>query len=457
MMMRLSSVAEAVNGRLLGADASLLGVATDSRADCTDRLFIALKGDNFDAHDFVDAARGRGAAALLVTRPVDIGLPVVIVKDTDKALTKLAAWWRAQFAIPMIGITGSVGKTTVKEMVAAIFAQFGQGLVTIGNLNNEIGVPLTLLRLRDADQYAIVEMGMNHAGEIARLSQLVEPSIALITCAAAAHLEELGTVAAVAEAKGEIFSGLQIDGVAIINADDRHVQMWRDLAANHKITTFGLDSAADVSARCELFKHYSLVHVSAGAEEFSVRLPVPGKHNVRNALAAIAIALAANITVEQIIKGLAEYKPIAGRLNLKKVGQLTVIDDTYNANPASMLAAMDVLAEHHPSTLIVGDMAELGASTVLEHRRLGEEAAAKGIDRLLACGLFAHNVVEKFGQSAQSFSTQQEMIDYLTRNPVTMGTVLVKGSRSAKMEKVVEYLIAANESQSQINFNEGGA
>jgi UDP-N-acetylmuramoyl-tripeptide--D-alanyl-D-alanine ligase len=455
-MMLLSNIASAVNGRLEGKEVRVRGVTTDSRADCTERLFVALKGENFDAHDFIRSAENRGAAAVLVERSVETCLPTIHVANTGVALSEMAAWWRAQFAIPVIGITGSVGKTTVKEMVASIFAEFGKGLVTKGNLNNEIGVPLTLLRLESDDLYAVIEMGMNRAGEIDRLSKLTKPTIALINNAAAAHLEELGTVAAVAEAKGEIFSGLQDGGTAIINADDRHIELWRELAGRFRIITFGLDNQADIGGRCELYQRHSLIHVEGVSQAFTVKLSVPGKHNVRNALAAIAVALAAQVPVTKIIAGLAEYRPIAGRLNLQKVGELTIIDDTYNANPASMQAAIDVLAEYHPSTLIVGDMAELGASTVLEHRRLGEIAAAKGIDQVLACGQFADQVIEKFAGIAHSFKTQDELLGYLARNPVTAGTVLVKGSRSAKMEQVVKFLVAANESQSQIKFVDGG-
>ncbi len=454
-MMRLASLASACHGELTGVDVSLNGVTTDSRADCTDKLFIALRGENFDAHDFVDQAEMRGATALMLEHEVDSNLPSIKVANCHQGLKDIAAWWRAQFVVPVIGITGSVGKTTVKEMTAAIFAELGDGLVTEGNLNNEIGVPLTLLRFDVDDQYAIVEMGMNQAGEIARLTELTRPTIALINNAAAAHLEGLGTVAAVAEAKGEILQGLQADGIAILNADDRHVQLWRGLASNSEIMTFALDADADVKGRCELYQERSVLHVEHLGDEFDINLPVPGKHNVANALAAVAIARAARLPVSKIIAGLEAYQPIGGRLNFKQAGKLTIIDDTYNANPASMAAAIEVLAQHEPSTLIVGDMGELGAVAKSAHREVGAMAHAKGISQLMACGEFAADVVAGFGDKARAFANQDQLTEHLSAQPIMTGAVLVKGSRSAKMERVVTFLVASNESQAPINFAEG--
>lgn len=450
--MSLAEIALACGGQYdaKNTDCKVKGITTDSRKSCANQLFVALRGNRFDAHDFVEQALNQGASAALVERDIDADVPTIKVENTLTALGHIAAWWRSQFVVPVIGITGSVGKTTVKEMTASIFIESGQGLITTGNLNNDIGVPLTLLRFKQDDAYAVIEMGMSHAGEIAYLSKLVRPTIALINNAAAAHLEGLGTVAAVAEAKGEIFEGLDENGVAVINVDDRYAQLWLALAESKRVITFGLDGSADVSASCELFKEYSLVHATALSDQFTFRLSVPGKHNVANALAAIAVAVAKGCSVNQIIQGLEKYRPIAGRLKTLKAGRLTIIDDTYNANPASMRAAVDVLAAHQNATLILGDMGELGMSTQAEHESLGAYISSRGISRVLACGSFAPFVAEGSGGKMEGvFSNQTELLDYLEGNPVVNGTVLLKGSRSAKMERVVEYLVTVNESQSE--------
>lgn len=444
-MMQLSQVSQAVNGDLVGLSAALDGhaildgIAINTRADCDNRLFIALKGDNFDAHEFVAQAEQAGASAVMLERVVETNLPAVMVESTHEALLNLAAWWRSQFVVPVIGVTGSVGKTTVKEMLGAIFSQVGKGVVTEGNLNNEIGVPLTLMRLGGDDLYAIIEMGMNHAGEISRITGVAKPTIALINNAAAAHLEGLGTIEAVAQAKGEIFEGLSPDGVAIINRDDVFAPDWLDLVGSRRVISFALKADADVSADYTVSKKALLMRVRAFGDDFDLQLNTVGEHNVRNALAAIAVAVAANIPVDRIKAGLENYRPLPGRLNLSRVGGLTLIDDTYNANPASMRAAIEVLVQYPDHCLIVGDMAELGTATEYEHRRLGEVAAELGIKKLLACGKYANLVVQAFDQDAVAFADQSKLVRYATRN-LTTGTVLVKGSRSAKMEKVIAAL-----------------
>ena len=440
--MQLAQVAQAVHGQMLGADVLLKGVTTDTRADCQDRLFIALKGENFDAHDFVEQAQMSGAGAALLEQKNDsIQIPSVLVDSSQRALSDLAAWWRAQFVLPLIAVTGSVGKTSVKEMLASIFAQLGNGLVTHGNLNNEIGVPLTLLRLDKDDQYAIIEMGMNHAGEIARLTDIAKPTIALVNNAAAAHLEGLGTVAAVAQAKGEIFQGLSTDGVAVINLDDEYSDTWLQLAKDHRVTTFGLDSAADVIASYALSTSGISLNVKAAEAEFSVEMSVLGEHNVRNALAAIAVSLAANVPPQCIIAGLNLYRPVGGRMTIHRLPTITVLDDSYNANPASMQAAIKTLSQFEGSTLIVGDMAELGAATEQAHTELGQYANRFGIQNLYACGDFSALVAAGFGDGARAFATQQALINALAEAEQIQGAVLIKGSRSARMEKVVNFLI----------------
>lgn len=439
-MMQLSQVSAAVNGQLLGEDVFLKGAVIDSRADCAGQLFVALDGDHFDGHEFLNQAQSNGAVASLIEKPVANQLPQVLVRNSHQALQDLAAWWRAQFVIPVIGITGSVGKTSVKEMLACIFAELGKGLVTHGNLNNEIGVPLTLMRLEQDDAYAIIEMGMNHAGEISRLTNISKPTVALINNAAAAHLEGLGTIEAVAHAKGEIFEGLSEDGVAVINVDDSYAPLWLDLVGKRKVVTFGLQSA-DVSATYKLRTDGLQMVVTIFDQSFDLDLPLIGKHNVQNALAAIAVASAANIPNDAIINGLSKYHPIKGRLNVIKTNGFTLIDDTYNANPASMRAAIETLAQFDDSTLILGDMGELGEASVQEHMQLGKTAQEQGIGRVYACGAYAEQALVHFSGTSKNFAKQEDLMTYLGRIDFAPGAaVLVKGSRFTEMENVVEFL-----------------
>ncbi len=443
-MMQLSQVSQAVDGQMIGKDVALLGLTTDTRFQCNDQLFVALKGENFDAHDFVAQAEHAGASALLVEHEVDSELPKVIVVDCHQALKDIASWWRAQFVIPVIGVTGSVGKTSVKEMLGCIFSEIGQGVVTQGNLNNEIGMPLTLMKLDKDDRYAIVEMGMNHAGEIDRLTRIAKPTIAVINNAAAAHLEGLGTVEAVAKAKGEIFAGLSDDGVAVINADDTYANLWRELIGERHSWSFGFSESADVRAEYETKQYGLKIKVKAPEQEFKVKLATFGKHNVSNALAAIAVALCANIPAKLIAAGLEKYRPINGRLTITKIDGITIIDDTYNANPASMQAAIEVLSDYQNSVLIVGDMAELGEGVDAAHRDIGRQAAKYKIDSLYACGEFSQSVVSEFNGSSEAFETQEDLInaldDRLSKLNSVRPTILVKGSRGAKMENVVAHL-----------------
>jgi len=450
--MRLSQVAAVLNGDIVGHEVVLNGISINTRDDCTGRLFVALKGENFDAHEYVDQAERAGALALVLERNVESTLPSIVVDDTHQALKVLASWWRSQFVIPVIGITGSVGKTSVKEMLACIFAQAfaqtGEGIVTHGNLNNEIGVPLTLMRLLPKHHYAIVEMGMNHAGEISRITNMAKPTVALVNNAGAAHLEGLGSIEAVAHAKGEIFEGLSADGVAIINHDDDFADLWHELAKRHKVISFALKSDADVTATYVSNESGLELAVSAFDESCKIELSALGEHNARNALAAIATALAANIPLSKIQAGLEAYRPISGRLNVSTINGTVLIDDTYNANPASMLAAIKVLTAYSDNTFIVGDMAELGAASESEHKQLGETAAKCGVTRLFACGEYASFVVDNYllnasGKAqAKAFKQQNDLIDYVRKQGINQGAILVKGSRSAKMENVV---IALNE------------
>jgi len=438
-MMRLSQVAHAVSGQQIGADVMLRNISINTRDECHGRLFVALKGDNFDAHQFVSQAEHAGAGALMVEQEVETSLPTVTVKSTHQALADLASWWRSQFVLPVVGVTGSVGKTTVKEMLACIFAEFGRGVVTKGNLNNEIGVPLTLMRLATQDRYAIVEMGMNQAGEIGRLSAMAKPTIALVNNAAAAHLEGLGSIEAVAKAKGEIYQGLSADGVAVINNDDDFADLWSELAENHSTITFGLGEGADVTASYKEKKSGLVIKVNAKGKKLKIKLNTVGEHSVRNALAAVAVAIAAKVPVENIEAGLAKFKSVKGRLNIQTIAGVNVIDDTYNANPASMRAAINVLVEYDDNLLIVGDMAELGAAAKTEHKVLGKQAAARGVKALYACGEYASLVASEFGDGAVVFESQEALLKQLNVDALS-GTILVKGSRSSRMERIVEAL-----------------
>ncbi len=437
MMMTLSQAAIAVRGKVLGADVSFDAVSTDSRNIRAGDLFIALRGERFDGHEFVADCHQRGAVAAVVSVPVEGAGPQLLVEDTRIALGKLAADWRARFAIPLAAVTGSNGKTTVKEMLAAILrAAAGSEsavLATEGNLNNDIGLPMTLLKLREGHRYAVAEMGMNHAGEIAYLTRIGRPSVALINNALAAHLEGLGSVEGVARAKGEIFEGLADDGVAIINADDPHAPLWRSLAKGRRIQTFGLDQTADVSASYQLHADSSDIRITTPMGPVQVRLPAAGLHNVRNALAATAAALAMGVSLEAVATGLQGFGGAKGRLQRKPgLSGCTVIDDTYNANPASMRAAIDVLAAcpgHR--VLVIGDMGELGANAREMHEEIGRYAAEARLDGVMTLG----EMSPAYG--GMHFDRPESLVAELKKQLDTNTTVLVKGSRFMRMERVV--------------------
>lgn len=410
----------------------------DSRAVQTGDLFLALKGERFDAHDFVPQVVGKASAAL-VARPVNAPIPQVVVPDVGLALGQLAKFWRQQFTKPVIGLTGSNGKTTLKEMLTAILRQQGQTLATIGNLNNELGVPLTLLNLRADDQFAVIEMGANHFGEIDYLTHLVLPKVAILNNAGAAHLEGFGDLAGVARAKGEIFAGLAADGVAVINADDAYAAYWRDLNKQRRLLSFGF--AADADLRGELSLDRQLI-IHYGADSISVYLKLLGKHNQLNALAAAAGATALGIPLAVIKQGLESLQPVKGRLNPKqgKHGGL-VIDDTYNANPSSAAAAVAVLAEQQGrKILILGDMAELGATGEQLHFEIGQRAKAANIDEIYTLGRLSRLAGQAFGEGAYAFQDLAELLAALQPKLTLDTQVLVKGSRSARMERVVEAL-----------------
>jgi UDP-N-acetylmuramoyl-tripeptide--D-alanyl-D-alanine ligase len=444
--MTLAAAARVLNGTLHGADTTFAGVSTDTRSLQRGELFVALTGPNFDGHAFLEAAANQGAAGAVVARADHARLPVVEVADTRLALGKLAAYWRRQFRIPVIAVTGSNGKTTVKNMIAAILIGRGATLATQGNLNNDIGVPLTLLRLREGDQYAVIEMGMNHAGEIDYLTRLAQPTVALVNNAAVAHLAGLGSVEAVARAKGEIYAGLGPDGIAIVNADDDYAGLWRRLAAPRTVLTFGLERPADVSADYTLDPQGSTIRLHTPQGGITMRLSLLGRHNVMNALAAGSAAVAAGASLADIQAGLEKLKAVSGRLEVKRgVRGARVLDDTYNANPGSLAAGIEVLrAAGGERLLVLGDMGELGPTAADIHRRVGELAKRVGIERLYAVGELSREAVAAFGEGARHFGSHEELVTDLRQVLHAGMTVLVKGSRLMKMERVVAGIVEAD-------------
>jgi len=442
--MTLAAAATVLQGTLRGSDAEFSGVSTDTRTLARGNLFVALVGPHFDGHGFVSEAAGKGAIGALVSRDLEADIAVVQVADTRLGLGQLAAHWRRQFPIPVIAVTGSNGKTTVKNMIAAILNVAGPTLATQGNLNNDIGVPLTLLRLRQGDRHAVIEMGMNHPGEIDYLTKLARPTIALINNAAAAHLAGLGSVEAVARAKGEIYAGLAADGIAVINADDAYADLWRELAAPHRVITFGLDRPADVSAEFQLDAGGSTIHLKTPHGGISMRLSLLGRHNVMNALAASSASLAAGVSLADIQAGLEKLRSVTGRLEVKRgLNGARVLDDTYNANPGSLAAGVEVLkAASGERVLVLGDMGELGDAARDIHRRVGLLAKSLGIEQLYAVGELTQDAVEAFGKGAQHFTSHEALIENLRACLHAGMTVLVKGSRLMKMERVVAGIVA---------------
>ncbi|KJV36350.1 UDP-N-acetylmuramoyl-tripeptide--D-alanyl-D-alanine ligase [Luteibacter yeojuensis] len=440
-MMRLSAVALWTRGRLQGADAEVTGFAIDTRKLKAGDLFVALPGEHVDGHDYVAAAAKAGAVAALVTRPVAVDLPQVIVNDTQLALGDLASATRAQGNVRVIGITGSNGKTTVKTLTASILSRHGRTHVNAGNYNNEIGMPLTILAMPADTQYAVLEMGAGKPGDIDYLAAIARPDIGLVNSIAAAHLERMGTIEGVAETKGALYQSLPADGVAIINADDeRFAGFFTGLAGSRRVLRYALSHRADIGADIVEERidgtHFVL---STPHGDGDVRLPLAGRHNVANALAAAAIAVALDVPVATIVDGLEQVPHVAGRLNLEPMpGDWTLIDDSYNANPGSAAAAIETLAlARGERWLILGDMAELGTDTLKMHAATGALARQRGIERLLATGVKSAAAVEAFGAGAQHFATQEALVEAACAQIHEGVTVLVKGSRSSGMERVV--------------------
>nr|WP_306606301.1 UDP-N-acetylmuramoyl-tripeptide--D-alanyl-D-alanine ligase [Azonexus sp.] len=437
---------------MLGDDVALDGVSTDTRSVAAGQLFVALRGERFDAHDYLSQAVQAGANAVLVADAarVPAGVAAVLVDDTRLALGRLATAWRARFAIPVIAVTGSNGKTTTKEMIASILkAAFDDAvLATRGNLNNDIGLPLTLLGLGAEHRAAVIEMGMNHPGEIGYLAAIGAPTVALVTNAQRAHLEGMGDLDEVAREKSTIFDGLAATGVAVINADDGYAGFWRQQAGTRKVRTFGIDQPADVHGTVRQHGLEIRLELVADEGQASIVLGIPGRHNARNAMAAAAACLAAGVPLAAVTAGLTAFAGVKGRLQ-RRAGKLgaVILDDTYNANPDSVRAGIEVLAATiGRKVLVLGDMGEIGEASGQYHDEIGGYAKSQGVDRLFALGDATQQAVRNFGDGARHFCHVDKLITAVNKELGPETTVLVKGSRFMKMERVADALVAGEES-----------
>lgn len=442
--MSLKDIAEILSAEYIGENIIVKGLSTDTRTIKGGELFLALKGPTFDGHNFIKVALEKGAVACLVQDKVDAE-NVVTTHDTHQALGLLAKAWRKKFKNPVFAITGSNGKTTVKEMIASIVNQTQSVMATHGNLNNDIGVPLTLFRLNESYDAAVIEMGANHSGEIGYLTNITLPDIAVITNIGSAHLEGFGSIENTAKAKGEIFQGLSKSGTAIINADDQFFDYFKDITSQYNTLSFGFKNKADISCQCQSGTEGSYLKVTTPEGDCDIKLKLLGIHNVMNALAAIAASVAADISLEQIVKGLESLEPVSGRLQIKRgLNNSCVIDDTYNANPTSLHAALNVLqgfsGKHF---LALGDMGELGDSADALHVDAGIYAKESGIDSLYSIGKLAAKAAKEFGRNGFCYDKHEDMIDALRDELSQDVTLLVKGSRGMHMENVVNALTMA--------------
>jgi UDP-N-acetylmuramoyl-tripeptide--D-alanyl-D-alanine ligase len=451
MKRTLSDAARAVGGQLVGDDHRYRDVASDSRTLEPGALFVALRGPNFDGREFVAAAAERGAIGAVVEAAVPHALPQIVVPDALRALQRLGQAWRAQFTLSLVAVAGSNGKTTAKEMTAAILSRMGACMATRGNLNNHIGVPLTLMRLEASHRSAVVEMGANRIGDVAELVRLARPTVGLITNAGAEHLEGFGNLDGVAQGEGEMVSCLEPSATAVINADDAYAGYWRGVAAAGRILTFGVHANADFMAK------NSVLAIEHGefATRFTLECPLGqrlitlkagGEHNIGNALAAAAAASAAGASLEEIVLGLADFRAVAGRLQLKAGARDSwIIDDSYNANPSSVRAGLEVLRSLPGARwLVLGDMAELGEYAEDSHAHMGTYARDCGITRLFAVGPQSTRAVETFGSGAEWFADADSLTRRLQAELKPGVTVLIKGSRINRLERVVQALTGAS-------------
>ena len=445
----LAQVARMAGGRVHGVEAVVDVVATDTRAMPAGRpLFVALKGERFDGHDHVAAAADAGAVAALVSRQVDVDMPQVVVADTERALAAFAGAMQRERSTQVVAITGSNGKTSVKTLVLSILQQVAPTYANPGNRNNEIGLPLAVLEAPDDARFAIYEMGAGKPGDIAYLTAIARPDVAIVNNIAPAHLERMGSLLGVADTKAAIYDALPADGVAVVNADDAFAPYFAERSHGRRILRFGLEASADVTARdIRADGEGSRFVLVAPQGEAEVALAMPGRHNVLNALAAASLALGCGASLEAIARGLSAARPVAGRLVTHRLANgATLIDDSYNANPGSLHAAIDTLAAM-PGTnwLVLGDMRELGADEVALHAEAGRRARAAGIARLYAFGPLSAHAAAAFGDGARSFDDHAALAAALQADGLGDGVrVLVKGSRGSAMDRVVKALLAAD-------------
>lgn len=442
--MRLSEIAQDLGAQLSGADGWIRGCDVDSRRLSAQALFVALRGQNQDGHRFIGDAQGRGAGGVMVEDENEYRPRVATLKvaNTRFVLGELARLWRRRFELPLIAVTGSNGKTTVKELIAGILREAGPTLATAGNFNNDIGVPLTLFGLGKQHDFACIEMGANRAGEIARLTAIAEPTVGVITQCGAAHLEGFGSLEGVARAKGELYLGLHPSATAIINADDHYASLLTEFAGERRQMTFGLTRNADIWATWHPVAQGSVIDVRTPFGRTEVRLPLPGRHNVQNALAAAGATLAVGLPLESIRRGLEASRAVPGRMERKPgLRGIEIIDDTYNANPGSLRAALEVLASSSGRRwLVLGDMGELGPEAPELHQRAGELAKRHGVERLYALGTLGRVAAEAFGAGGVYCESHAVLIEALRGDVLPGLTLLVKGSRSMHMEKIVAAL-----------------
>ncbi len=447
MKRTLAEFAQACGGELVGADRAYTGVSTDTRTLKAGELFVALRGPRFNANEFVAAAEAAGAAGAVVDTRIDRTLAQIVVKDTQAALTRSASAWRAQFSFPIVGVAGSNGKTTVKEMTAAILERRGPTLATRGNLNNHIGVPLTLHRLDAGQRHAVVEIGANHPGEVAALVELARPTVGLITNAGAEHLEGFGSIEGVARAEGEMVAGLAPSATAVINADDTFADLWRGMT-RASVCTFGVANAANFSAHDlhnTIGANGFITHFNLRSPQGSIpiELKLAGRHNVLNSLCAAAAACAAGASLDDVRSGLATMRPVPGRLQFKTAPSgAWIVDDSYNANPSSMKAGIEVLAAVDARRwLVMGDMGELGDHANESHGEVGRYARINRVERLFATGRLSALAVEAFGSGGEWFADTEALARAVNADLTREVCVLVKGSRSSRLERVVEALV----------------
>lgn len=460
MPMLLSRIAQLTGGRLHGDDAQVDAIGTDTRSLDADVsravLFVALKGENFDGHDHVVTAASKGVRAALVNRELDAALPQIVVANTEHALAAFAAGLQRERGADVVALTGSNGKTSVKMLLGSILERAGRTYANPGNRNNEIGLPLAVIDAPEDADYAIYEMGAGKPGDIAYLTAVVKPDVALVNNIAPAHLERMGSLLGVADTKAAIYDALPADGVAVINADDAFAPYFAERAHGRRIIRFALDASADVRARdIRSDADGSRFRMTTPQGEIAIALPLPGRHNISNALAAASLAFGLGVSLDIIANGLNTARPVAGRLITHRLGNgVQLIDDSYNANPGSLNAAIDLLGSSGGEAwLVLGDMRELGADGQALHAEAGRRAKAAGITRLYALGALSAMAADAFGAGARTFDSHDALASALVADVATNPTnvrVLVKGSRGSAMDRIVTALLNAGEGTANV-------